>query len=336
MRFHSAGMVETAPVQAGGTARAGRLGCKRHDEWHGLNHVPFGLRANRGLAQSLGGESDTMALYLIGDVQGCDAALGRLLEKIGFSASRDTLYLLGDLVNRGPQSDAVLRRLMEYGDSARCLLGNHDLSLLAVAHGRSAPHRNDTMDKVLLAPDRSELIGWLRQQRMAVHQHGLLMVHGGVLPQWDVAQTLLLAAEVEAALRGPGLVDFLSQMYGNEPAQWNDSLQGAERLRVIVNALTRLRFCTPEGVMDLKSTGGLRDAPPGLLPWFDVPGRKTAGTTIAFGHWSTLGFLQRPDIISMDTGCVWGGCLSALRLAAPGGRHELIQVNCEQAQTPGR
>ena len=276
-----------------------------------------------------------MALYLIGDVQGCDDALGRLLEKIDFSASRDTLYLLGDLVNRGPESGAVLRRLMAYGDAAQCLLGNHDLSLLAVAHGRRAPHGNDTMDKVLLARDRSELLEWLRWQRMAIRAHGLLMVHGGVLPQWDVTRTLMLAAEVEATLRGPGLVDFLSEMYGNEPAQWDDSLRGAARLRVIVNALTRLRFCTPEGVMDLKSSGGPDQAPPGFLPWFDVPGRKTAGARIAFGHWSTLGFLQRPDIISLDTGCVWGGALSALRLGE-GAQHVLIQVKCEQAREPGK
>jgi bis(5'-nucleosyl)-tetraphosphatase (symmetrical) len=276
-----------------------------------------------------------MALYLIGDVQGCDAALGRLIEKIEFSPSRDTLYLLGDLVNRGPDSHRVLRRLMGYGESARSLLGNHDLSLLAVAHGRRAPHRNDTMDKVLLAPDRGEMIEWLRRQRMAIRGHGLLMVHGGVLPQWDAMQAMLLAAEVEEVLRGPGLVDFLSEMYGNEPAQWDDSLTGGARLRVIVNALTRLRFCTPEGKMNLKVSGGLHEAPPGYLPWFDVPGRKTAGTPIAFGHWSTLGFLQRPDIISMDTGCVWGGCLSALRLGPFGAGHELIQVDCEQAQVPG-
>src|SRR5512133_1491712 len=190
-------------------------------------------------------ESDTMALYLIGDVQGCDAALQRLLEKIDFSPSRDTLYLLGDLVNRGPQSDSVLRRVMRYGEAARSLLGNHDLSLLALAHGQRPPHRNDTMDEVLTAPDFAAMIDWLRRQRMAIHAHGLLMVHGGVLPQWDLAQTLALASEVEDALRGPGLVAFLAQMYGNEPARWTDDLVGAERLRVIVNALTRLRFCTP-------------------------------------------------------------------------------------------
>ena len=274
-----------------------------------------------------------MGLYLIGDVQGCDAALGRLLAKIDFSPSRDTLYLLGDLVNRGPDSGAVLRRLMAYGSCARCLLGNHDLSLLAVAHGMRAPHRNDTMDDVLLAPQRPAMLEWLRNHHMAMHAQGLLMVHGGVLPQWDVRQTLSLAGEVQAVLRGPGLVDFLSQMYGNEPSQWDDSLTGAARLRVIVNALTRLRFCTAEGVMDLKTSGAPAQAPPGYMPWFDVPGRRSADTTIAFGHWSTLGFVQRPDIISLDTGCVWGGCLSALRLGAQA--HELIQVKCELSQAPG-
>jgi bis(5'-nucleosyl)-tetraphosphatase (symmetrical) len=276
-----------------------------------------------------------MALYLIGDVQGCDAALGRLLEKIAFSPSRDTLYALGDLVNRGPESAAVLRRLKGYGDAAKCLLGNHDLSLLAVARGQREQHRNDTMDGVLLASDRAELLEWLRAQRMAMHAHGILMVHAGVLPQWDTAQVLKLAAEVEAALQGPDIDAFLARMYGNEPAQWADSLAGADRLRVIVNALTRLRFCTPDGVMDLKTSGGLADVPPGYLPWFDVPGRKTAGAAIAFGHWSQLGFLRRPDIVSLDTGCVWGGCLSALKLGADGAQHELIQVKCEQAQVPG-
>jgi bis(5'-nucleosyl)-tetraphosphatase (symmetrical) len=276
-----------------------------------------------------------MALYLIGDVQGCDGPLQRLLQKIAFSPSRDHLFLLGDLVNRGPASAAVLRRVSGLAGSASSLLGNHDLSLLAVAHGQRAPHRNDTLDDVLLAPDRQALLEWLRCQRMAMQAHGLLMVHGGVLPQWDVAQTLALAAEVETVLRGPALVDFLSQMYGNQPDRWHDSLAGMERLRVIVNALTRLRFCTPDGVMDLRASGGLRQAPPGTLPWFDVPARRTAQATIAFGHWSTLGFLRRPDVIALDTGCVWGGCLSALRLDLAGGRHELLQVQCEQSQAPG-
>lgn len=275
-----------------------------------------------------------MAHYLIGDIQGCDAPLGRLLEKIAFSPSRDTLYVLGDLVNRGPASAAVLRRLAACGDGAHCLLGNHDLSLLAVAHGHRAPHRNDTMDDILAAPDREAMLDWLRHRSMALHAHGILMVHGGVLPQWTLQQVLQLAGEVEAVLRGPGLPAFLARMWGNQPDHWEDSLAGADRLRVVVNALTRLRFCTPEGVMDLRASGGLHQAPPGLLPWFDVPGRRTAGVPIAFGHWSTLGLVQRPDILSLDTGCVWGGCLTALRLAA-GGDHEVIQVACEQAQAPG-
>ena len=276
-----------------------------------------------------------MATFLIGDVQGCDTALARLLKKIGFSPSRDTLYLLGDLVNRGPASADVLRRVMGLQGSAHCLLGNHDLSLLAVAHGLRAPHRNDTMDSVLQAADRDAMLDWLRHQRMAIQAHGWLMVHGGVLPQWDADQVLRLGAEVEAALRGPGLVDFLATMYGNEPAQWDDALQGPDRLRVIVNALTRLRFCTPRGRMDLKASGGLNDAPPGYLPWFDVPGRQTAGVPVAFGHWSTLGSMQRPDLLALDTGCVWGGCLSAFRLAGGEAAAEWIQVKCDQALAPG-
>lgn len=275
-----------------------------------------------------------MAHYLVGDIQGCDAPLARLLARLDFSPSRDTLYVLGDLVNRGPASAAVLRRLAGLGDAARCLLGNHDLSLLAVAHGHRAPHRNDTMDDILSAPDRDALLDWLRHRAMALHAHGILMVHGGVLPQWDLAQVLALAGEVEAVLRGSGLPGFLAHMWGNQPDHWEDRWSGADRLRVVVNALTRLRFCTAEGVMDLKASGGPGQAPAGMLPWFDVPGRKTAGVCIAFGHWSTLGYLRRPDLIALDTGCVWGGCLSALRLD-PAGAHELVQEPCEQAQAPG-
>ncbi|MES2939708.1 MAG: symmetrical bis(5'-nucleosyl)-tetraphosphatase [Pseudomonadota bacterium] len=275
-----------------------------------------------------------MAAYLVGDVQGCDGPLGRLLDTVGYSPSRDTLYVLGDLVNRGPESAAVLRRLMGYGASAHCLLGNHDLSLLAVAQGIRAPHRLDTLDGILQADDRAALLEWLRHRRMAMQAHGLLMVHGGVLPQWDAAQVLRLAAEVETVLRGPELAGFLPRMYGNEPARWSDALQRDARLRVIVNALTRLRFCTADGTMDLKASGRPDEAPPGTLPWFDVPGRRTADACIAFGHWSTLGYLRRPDLIALDTGCVWGGCLSALRLA-DNGEHELVQVECEQSQAPG-
>jgi bis(5'-nucleosyl)-tetraphosphatase (symmetrical) len=279
-----------------------------------------------------------MALYLIGDVQGCDSALQRLLNTISFSPSRDTLYLLGDLVNRGPDSAAVLRRLMGFGASAQCLLGNHDLHLLAASVGARRPSRKDTLGSVLQAPDREAMLAWLRQQHMAFlleHQnHSYLMVHAGVLPGWTAGQTLALAGEFEAVLRGPDLGEFLHQMYGNSPNRWDDTLQGVDRLRMIVNALTRLRFCTPDGVMEFDTSDGAHAAPPGYMPWFEVPGRQTADVTVAFGHWSTLGWLDRNDLFALDSGCVWGGCLSALRLGVGKADHELIQVKCEQAQLP--
>jgi len=284
-----------------------------------------------------------MALYLIGDVQGCDSALQRLLDEISFSPSRDTLYFLGDLVNRGPDSAGVLRRLMGYGASAQCVLGNHDLHLLAVAHGVRKPHRKDTVSGILEAPDRHGMLDWLKQQRMAmleqVAAHPILMVHAGVLPAWTATKTIALAGEVEAVLRGPELGDFLHQMYGNESDRWDNALTGADRLRVIVNALTRLRFCTAQGQMEFGSTEGADGAPAGFMPWFDVPGRQTANTIVAFGHWSTLGWLGRSDVLSLDTGCVWGGCLSALRLSESKTglklKQKLFQVKCEQAQKPG-
>jgi bis(5'-nucleosyl)-tetraphosphatase (symmetrical) len=276
-----------------------------------------------------------MALYLIGDVQGCDAALHRLLDRIDFSPSRDTLYLLGDLVNRGPDSLGVLRRLVGYGPAARCLLGNHDLNLLAVARGLRKPHRHDTLDELLHAPDCAQLLQWLREQPLAILEHGCLMVHAGVLPGWTAEQTVALAGEVEAALRGADYEEFLHHMYGNEPAQWSDTLRGAERLRVIVNALTRMRFCTPDGTMEFAAKEGLDAAPPGFWPWFEVPGRHTADTLVAFGHWSTLGLMNRQNLISMDTGCVWGGCLTALRLGADTADRQVFQVKCEQARAPG-
>jgi bis(5'-nucleosyl)-tetraphosphatase (symmetrical) len=275
-----------------------------------------------------------MAVYLIGDVQGCDEALGRLLHKIDFSPSRDTLYLLGDLVNRGPDSVAVLRRLMALEGAAQCVLGNHDLHALAVAAGVRRPSRMDTLQALLQADDREPLLGWLRQQAMALQAHGVLMVHAGVLPQWSAADTLAHAAELQAVLRGPDWIGFLGGMYGNEPARWDDGLQGLARLRVIVNALTRLRFCAADGTMEFDTKEGAHGAPAGFMPWFDVPGRRTAGDVLAFGHWSTLGWLDRPDVIALDTGCVWGGCLSALRLQADGQR-ELLQVGCPQTQVPG-
>ena len=281
-----------------------------------------------------------MSLYLIGDLQGCNAPFQRLLQAIDFSPSRDTLYLLGDLVNRGPDSLAVLRSLAALGDAAQCLLGNHDLHLLALSEGVRKPSRKDTAQEVLVAPDGKALIDWLRHRAMAIEAHGWLMVHAGVLPQWSVVQTMALAREVEQVLRGPDLKGFLTAMYSNTPAQWRDDLQGTDRLRVIVNALTRLRFCTSEGVMEFTSNEGASSAPAGYLPWFAVAQRVSAVTPIAFGHWSTLvtdatatGGL-RHKTLPLDTGCVWGGCLTAARLGKTPESFELVQVKCAQMLKP--
>lgn len=264
--------------------------------------------------------------YLIGDVQGCCDALERLLAKIDYSPSRDWVCVLGDLVNRGPQSLRTLRRLREFGTSATCLLGNHDLNLLAVAHGVRKPHHGDTIDEILAAPDRDDWLDWLRRRPMAAFEHGWLLVHAGVVPQWDTERTLALAAEVETMLRGDGLAEFLPQMYGDQPARWDDALAGAVRWRFVINTLTRIRFVDAAGTLDLVTKDGADAAPPGLMPWFDAPDRRTRGTPIAFGHWASLGLLNRPDLLALDTGCVWGRQLSAMRI--DGGRRELIQVDC--------
>jgi bis(5'-nucleosyl)-tetraphosphatase (symmetrical) len=297
-----------------------------------------------------------MANYLIGDLQGCDSAFGRLLGKIDFSPSRDTLFVLGDLVNRGPESLATLERLISYGDAARCLLGNHDLNLLAIAHGVRQPHRKDTVAAILQSPKRDAMMDWLKQQRLAmlIDQHTpskpskqpnkpLLMVHAGVLPNWTATKTIALAGEVETLLRHAPeaeLRNFLHDMYGDLPEQWHDGLQGTPRLRVIVNALTRLRFCTAEGVMEFATKDSAYAAPVGYMPWFDVPKRATQDVAVAFGHWSTLGWLDRSDVFALDGGCVWGGCLNALRLANSNDssqtQHALIHVQCEQAQRPAK
>jgi bis(5'-nucleosyl)-tetraphosphatase (symmetrical) len=271
--------------------------------------------------------------YLLGDVQGCCDALDRLLARIDFSPSRDRLTVLGDLVNRGPRSLATLERLRSFGDACTCLLGNHDLHLLAVAFGGRPAHRSDTLDDILGSPQRAAWIEWVRTRRMAVVESGWLCVHAGVVPQWDLPQTLALAGEVEALLRSDALGDFLHQMYANEPRRWEPSLGGAERARFIINVLTRIRFVDAQGGLDLKTKEGADGAPPGHAAWFDAPGRRTQGVPIAFGHWSTLGLVNRVDLLALDTGCVWGGRLTAVRV--DGGRREVIQVDCEQAQKPG-
>ena len=271
--------------------------------------------------------------YAIGDLQGCQGALERLLALIPDATE---LWLAGDLVNRGPRSLDALRWARDAcegrvpGLSARTVLGNHDLHLLAVAAGIRRPHRSDTLDEILDAPDRDALLHWLRRQPLALHDGPWLMVHAGVLPQWDVDTTLALAAEVQAVLSGPRWRDFLAAMYGNHPARWDDTLEGADRLRVIVNALTRLRFCTADGEMEFATKDSAATPPAGFLPWFDVPRRATRDVQVVFGHWSTLNLMLRPDVVCLDSGCVWGRALSALRLAD---RHA-VQVDCPECAAP--
>jgi len=271
--------------------------------------------------------------YLVGDIQGCASALDRLLDEVAFSPSRDHLYVLGDLVNRGPGSLATLRRLRGLGAAASCVLGNHDWHLLAVAAGVRPRHRSDTLDDILDAPDREDWLAWVRTRRMAVFEQGWLMLHAGVVPQWDLATTLQLAAELEQNLRQRPPREFLAAMFGNEPARWSDSLDGDERLRFTLNTLTRIRFVAEDGTLEFQTKDGADAAPAGFRAWFDVPGRRTAGVPIAFGHWSSLGLVERKDLLCLDTGCVWGGRLTAARIDDDGER-EIFHVECAPAQGP--
>ncbi len=278
-----------------------------------------------------------MKSYAIGDLQGCAHEAAVLLKRIDEHAQGQArIVFVGDLINRGPASLEALRRVKQLADASggrvQALLGNHDLHLLAVAAGTQQLAKSDTLGEILAAPDRADLIDWLRRRPLALMEKGHLLVHAGLPPQWSAAQALELAGEVETALRGPAWVDFLGQMYGNEPARWDDSLQGTARLRCIVNACTRLRLCGADGTMDFKEKESA-GAPPGssLMPWFEVPGRRSAGTTVVFGHWSALGLLLRPDAIGLDSGCVWGGKLTALCLDD----RALLQVDCPAYQRPG-
>jgi bis(5'-nucleosyl)-tetraphosphatase (symmetrical) len=266
-----------------------------------------------------------MATYAVGDIQGCYIELLRLLEKMCFDPAIDRLWLVGDLVNRGPDSVNVLRLIKSLGDSAITVLGNHDLHLLAVAEGAAKLHRCDTLHDVLGAPDRGELLTWLRVQRLLYVEGNFVLVHAGLLPSWTVAQAQQLAHEAEAALTGKHYHDFLVHMYGNHPDHWENDLSGYQRLRTITNACTRMRVCTPSGEMEFKFKGEVHNAPEGYMPWFDVPGRASAHATVVCGHWSALGLNVTPQIITLDTGCLWGGALSAIRLED----RKLFQVPCE-------
>lgn len=267
-------------------------------------------------------------VFVVGDLQGCAERFAALRALV----PTPRLWSTGDLVNRGPASLAALRAAQAEPEAV-VVLGNHDLHLLAVAAGLRPPGRTDTLDEVLAAPDRDTLVDWLRGRPLAHFEDGYLLVHAGVLPQWTAQETLALAREVETVLRGPDWKDFLADMYGNEPARWDERLRGAARLRCVVNALTRIRFCTPDGTMEFETKeGGVEAAPPGHVAWFDAPGRRTEDVTVIFGHWSALGLIMRPNLIGLDTGCVWGGRLSGVRL--PG--RQLHQVRCPQVQIPGR
>lgn len=272
-----------------------------------------------------------MAIYAVGDVQGCFDELQTLLEELAFG-SDDTLWFTGDLVNRGPKSLEALRFVKGLGARAITVLGNHDLHLLAVAQGCEQYRRRDSFADVLHAPDRDELLEWLRVRPLLHHDDalGFTMLHAGLPPQWDLQQAHACARELEAMLRGPHYAEFLRVMYGNEPQQWSDALSGWDRLRFITNCLTRLRYCDAHGRCALREKGAPGTQPKGYMPWFEVPGRRSANLQIIFGHWSTLGAYPVTNVFPLDGGCVWGGGLLAMRL--DGVRRERMRLECRAHQ----
>lgn len=275
-----------------------------------------------------------MAVYAIGDVQGCYDELMELLELIRFDPAKDCVWFTGDLVNRGPASLQTLRAVRELGDRAITVLGNHDLHLLALAEGSAPFHNSDTLDEILSAPDRDELLTWLRQQPLMHHDTdlGFTLLHAGLPPQWNLAEAQAYAVEVETVLRGDNYTEFFQHMYGNTPDVWRDDLSGWDRLRFITNSFTRLRYCDETGRFDFKSKGAPGTQPDGNLPWFEVPDRRSKDLRIVFGHWSTLGFRQERNIVSLDTGCLWGNRLTALQLS---GDNSVFCVKCTTHQQPG-
>lgn len=271
-----------------------------------------------------------MASYAIGDIQGCYHAFQALLARISFDPKSDRLWLVGDLINRGSGSLEVLRWCYAHQESLTVVLGNHDLHALVVAEGIVSAHRGDTLDALLAAHDRDVLLNWLRHQHLIYQEDNYLMVHAGLLPQWTAEQALGYAAEVESVLHGEHYLNFLKHMYGNFPDHWHDDLAGFDRLRVITNAATRLRICSAEGQMEYKFKGELQDIPDGYMPWFDVPGRATKDTQIIFGHWSALGLQQRENIYALDTGCLWGGQLTAMNVETKA----VVQVDSNPLDKP--
>ncbi len=269
-----------------------------------------------------------LATYAIGDIQGCFASFKALLVRCGFNPAHDRLWLVGDLVNRGPRSLETLRFVRDLGPAAITVLGNHDLYLLMLAEGFGKRGKGDTLAEILMAPDCDELLGWLRRQPLCHVEDGFCLVHAGLLPSWTMAEARGLAAEVEQALRAPNYREFMANMWGSEPASWREDLEGWPRLRVIVNAMTRMRFCSPDGVMEFKTKGELVNAPTGYLPWFQVPGRRSADAVLVTGHWSALGLKIEPNLLALDSGCLWGRHLTAVRLED----RAVFQVDCSQGE----
>ncbi|MDU9415164.1 symmetrical bis(5'-nucleosyl)-tetraphosphatase [Pseudomonas sp. zfem005] len=271
-----------------------------------------------------------MTVYAVGDLQGCLDPLKCLLERVAFDPARDRLWLVGDLVNRGPKSLETLRFLYAMRDSLVCVLGNHDLHLLAAAHNAERLKKSDTLREIIEAPDAADLLEWLRQQKLMHYdeQRDIAMVHAGIPPNWTLAKALKRAGEVEEVLRDDVRLSlFLDGMYGNEPAKWDGDLQGIARLRVITNCFTRMRFCKADGTLDLKSKEGIDTAPPGYAPWFSHAERKTRGQKIIFGHWAALeGKCDEPGLFALDTGCVWGGAMTLLNVDSG----ERIRCSCEE------
>lgn len=271
-----------------------------------------------------------MATFAVGDIQGCFHSFQSLLKKIQFNPASDQLWLVGDLINRGSGSLEVLRWVFEHQSSIVTVLGNHDLHTLVVAEGFVSAHRSDTIQALLDAPDADELLSWLRHQPLLHFDNDCLMVHAGLLPQWTAAKAQSLAQEVHQALSADNYREFLKHIYGNQPVRWDDALTGYDRLRVITNAMTRLRVCTYAGEMEFKFKGELARLPLGFLPWFELADRASADTTIVFGHWSAIGLRQTNNVYALDTGCLWGGALTALRLEDKA----LFQVPCHVDDAP--
>lgn len=272
--------------------------------------------------------------FVIGDVQGCHDQLVELIRLIDAVDPQARLLFAGDLVNRGPKSLQTLRLIKGLGSRADSVLGNHDLHLLALAYQVRPSHRSDTLDELLAAHDCKELLDWVRHRPLAIdidiNNDQYLLVHAGVFLNWTKSQTMALAHEVETELRGEHYLHLLANMYGNTPRLWREQLQGIDRLRCIINGLTRMRFCHTDGSMDFDVKEGAEKAPQNLTPWFDLAQRATQDCTVVFGHWSTLGLIQRDNLISLDTGCVWGGQLTAVRLED----RLVLQVKSPQHQAP--